>query len=161
MRQRIVLGLIVAAAAVIGIAYASAFLPGGAPAWAAWLLAFGTTTILIATIALGALQRGTARTFVNIAALFVTYIILAGGFALALSLDDGDPANTLLWLGLPRRAAIVIYGIGLLPILTLPLAYALTFERATLTPEDWQRVRDAARQLRTSDPSGTPEQPRA
>ena len=52
-----------------------------------------------------------------------------------------------LWLGLPARAAIVIYGIGLLPIVVLPVAYALTFESQTLTAEDIERVRSLAREI--------------
>jgi hypothetical protein len=51
-----------------------------------------------------------------------------------------------LWLGLPERAAIVIYGIGLLPIIVLPVAYALTFEAQTLSGEDVERVRELARE---------------
>jgi len=42
---------------------------------------------------------------------------------------------------LPARAAVVIYGIGLLPIVVLPVAYALTFETQTLSAEDVERVR--------------------
>jgi hypothetical protein len=47
-------------------------------------------------------------------------------------------------LGLPRRAAIVLYGIGLLPLFVLPVAYALTFDEMTLSEEDLERVRRAA-----------------
>ena len=46
------------------------------------------------------------------------------------------------------RAAIVIYGIGLLPIIVLPVAYALTFEAMTLSAEDLERVRAMARDNR-------------
>ncbi|HEX9249550.1 MAG TPA: hypothetical protein VF856_08620, partial [Gemmatimonadaceae bacterium] len=55
------------------------------------------------------------------------------------------PLSTL-WLGLPARAAIVIYGVGLLPIVVLPIAYALTFESQTLSAEDVERVRLLARE---------------
>jgi hypothetical protein len=48
-------------------------------------------------------------------------------------------------MGLPARAAIVIYGVGLLPIVVLPIAYALTFETQTLSAEDVERVRVLAR----------------
>jgi len=58
------------------------------------------------------------------------------------------PASTL-WLGLPLRAAIVIYGIGLMPVVVLPVAYALTFETQTLTADDVERVRELGR-IRTT-----------
>jgi len=41
----------------------------------------------------------------------------------------------------------VLIGIGLLPLLVLPLAYALTFDEMTLSEADLARVRDAARAL--------------
>jgi hypothetical protein len=145
--HRFALGLIVASAVAIGLAYASAFLPGGTPPWGPWLLALGTATILVAAIVLGAAKSGKASLGALAGPFLFTYAVIAGGFALALLLPEPDPAHPVLWLGLPRRAAIVLYGIGLLPMLVLPLAYALTFERMTLTPEDWQRVRDAAREL--------------
>ena len=53
-----------------------------------------------------------------------------------------------LWLGLPARAAVVIYGIGLLPIVVLPVAYALTFETQTLNAADVERVRELAKEYR-------------
>jgi hypothetical protein len=40
----------------------------------------------------------------------------------------------------------VIYGIGLLPIVVLPVVYALTFESQTLSADDVQRVRALARE---------------
>ena len=40
---------------------------------------------------------------------------------------------------------MVIYGIGLLPIVVLPIAYALTFETQTLSAEDVERVRELGR----------------
>ena len=39
----------------------------------------------------------------------------------------------------------MIYGVGLLPIFVLPIAYALTFETQTLSAEDVERVRELAR----------------
>jgi hypothetical protein len=42
----------------------------------------------------------------------------------------------------------VIYGIGLFPIVVLPVAYALTFETQTLSADDIERVRSLARELK-------------
>jgi hypothetical protein len=71
--------------------------------------------------------------------------VLAVGFGAALLLPASDGALSRLWLGLPARAAIVIYGVGLLPIIILPVAYAMTFEEMTLSAEDLERVRAMAR----------------
>ncbi|HZE09938.1 MAG TPA: hypothetical protein VE110_14405, partial [Gemmatimonadaceae bacterium] len=62
-----------------------------------------------------------------------------------LALPATESAQSHLWLGLPIRAALVIYGIGLLPIVVLPVAYALTFESQTLTAQDVERVRELGR----------------
>ena len=73
--------------------------------------------------------------------------ILAVGFCLALILPATESPTSELWLGLPARAAIIIYGIGLLPTIVLPVAYALTFESQTLSADDIERVRSLARQI--------------
>jgi hypothetical protein len=68
------------------------------------------------------------------------------GFGAALALPATEGPLSRLWLGLPARAAMVIYGIGLLPIFVLPIAYALTFETQTLNADDLERVRKLARE---------------
>ena len=68
------------------------------------------------------------------------FLVLAAGFCLALLLPSKEP----LMLGLPLRAAIIIYGIGLLPIIILPVAYAITFDTQTLSEADVARVREIA-----------------
>jgi hypothetical protein len=74
--------------------------------------------------------------------------VLAIGFCAALALPATESPLSKLWLGLPARAAVVIYGIGLLPIVVLPVAYALTFETQTLSAEDVERVRAMGRENR-------------
>jgi hypothetical protein len=74
-------------------------------------------------------------------------VTLAVGFCAALIMPATESPASTLWLGLPARAAIVIYGIGLLPIVVLPVAYALTFESQTLTAADIERVRSLAREI--------------
>jgi hypothetical protein len=147
MNQRIALGLLVASALVIAAAYASAFLPAGAPMWAAWLLAFGTATMLLATTMLGALRSHVVRPGRLAFPFAFTWVVVFGGFALALLLP-AESATGPLWLGLPRRAAVILFGIGLLPMLVLPVAYARTFDDMTLSEADLQRVREAAAALR-------------
>lgn len=134
-----ILRLFVLAILLVLAAYASAFLPGGAPAWAAWAMAVGTTVAMLALIALGASRGGRAPRPLLVALLLVALLVL-GAFAAALLLPP-EGTGTPLLLGLPRRAAIVIWGAGLLPMFVLPVVYALTFDRLTLAPEDLERVR--------------------
>jgi hypothetical protein len=138
---------LVAGILAIALGYAGAFFPGGTPPWAPWLLALGIP------IALGAIMiLGAARGRMGIGPLKYPFAfvvaVLAIGFCAALALPATESALSRLWLGLPARAAIVIYGIGLLPIIVLPVAYALTFEAQTLSAEDVERVRELARENR-------------
>ena len=61
------------------------------------------------------------------------------------------PAGEPIWLGLPRRAAILIYGIGLLPVFLLPIAYAMTFDRVTLSDADLASFRERLAAIRGRD----------
>lgn len=133
------IALIVALVA-IAIAYASAFSPGGAPDWAPWLLALGIPGALV-----GIMVMGAARETGGVGKLIIPFtfvgVLLILGFCLALALPADESAASALFLGLPLRAAIIIYGIGLIPIVVLPVAYALTFETQTLNEGDIERVR--------------------
>jgi hypothetical protein len=145
----VALAAIATSTLAIGVAYASAFAPGGAPRWSAWLFAAGTTGAVVATIALGAIRtdRGLGRLVVPFA---LMVLMLTAGFVALFALPDPGAAEPLLF-GLPRRAAILLYGIGLLPTLVLPVAYALTFTEQTLRPEDLARVLETARVARRTD----------
>src|SRR5687768_12519939 len=129
--------------AAIGAAYAVAVASGSTPSWSSWIMAGAASFALVSTLALGAArsdqpQAGLRRLLLPFGAVLV---IMLGAFAAALLLSAaGEP----LLLGLPRRAAIVLYGVGLLPALILPIAYALTFDDLTLTEADIDRVRAAA-----------------
>jgi hypothetical protein len=127
----------------IGAAFAAAIIAGQVPPWSAWVMAVATSFAMVATMALGAARArrplgGLRRLLVPFAAVL---LIMLGAFAAALLLTA---AAEPLWLGLPRRAAIILYGIGVLPVLILPVAYALTFDELTLSAEDIERVREAA-----------------
>jgi hypothetical protein len=128
----------------IAMGYAAAFSRGGAPMWAPWLLALGIPIALGAIMILGAL-RGTGGVGRLKYPFAFVILILAIGFGAALAMPSTESALSRLWLGLPVRAAIVIYGVGLLPIIILPVAYAMTFETLTLSAEDVERVRESAR----------------
>ena len=129
----------------IAIGYAAAFLRGGPPVWAPWLLALGIPVALGAIMILGAARGQAGVGQLKYPFAFVV-AVLAIGFSAALTLPATESPLSRLWLGLPARAAIVIYGIGLLPIIVLPVAYALTFDTQTLNAEDVARVRELARE---------------
>ncbi|HEX7240464.1 MAG TPA: hypothetical protein VF263_09375 [Longimicrobiaceae bacterium] len=154
MAKRASLAALLAATLLIAAAYASAFLPGDPPPWAAWAMALGTAVVMVASMALGAARRGgIGRLGLPFAG---TFVILAGGFAAAMLLPAEGPGSPL-FLGLPLRAAVVLVGVGLLPLLFLPLAYALTFDEMTLSEADLERVRRAARELREGAPAASAE----
>lgn len=143
--RRVALVALVAGILAIAFGYAGAFLPGGTPAWAPWLLAIGIPVALGAIMILGAARGRMGVGPLKYPFAFVV-ATLAVGFGAALALPATEGPLSELWLGLPARAAIVIYGIGLLPIIVLPVAYALTFESQTLNAEDLERVRALARE---------------
>jgi hypothetical protein len=124
--------------------YASAFSRSGTPEWAPWLLALGIPTAVGAIMILGAARSNRGIGPLKLPFLF-TIAILAVGFCAALAIPANEMATSHLWLGLPIRAAIVIYGVGLLPIVVLPIAYAVTFETQTLSADDVERVRELGR----------------
>lgn len=154
MARRNALLALLAGTLSIAAAYASAFLPGDPPAWAAWALGMGSAAVMVSAAAMGAARadRGLGPLKLPLA---VTFVIVAGGFAIVLSMPPADPANPTLFLGLPARAAVVLLGIGLLPLLVLPLSYALTFEDMTLNEADLRRVREAARAWQAAQAAST------
>jgi hypothetical protein len=145
--KRTALLALVVGVVAIAIGYAAAFLRGGPPVWAPWLLALGIPVALGAIMILGAARGRAGVGQLKYPFAFVV-AVLAIGFCAALALPATESPLSRLWLGLPARAAIVIYAIGLLPIIVLPVAYALTFETQTLNAEDVARVRELARENR-------------
>lgn len=137
------------ATAVVAVAYAAALVAptGGAPRWTGGAMAVAVPTALVAMMTLGAARRGRVAGRLLVAFVAVG-ALLAGAFLLALALPEGAGGGTIgepLVLGLPRRAAVVVYGVGLLPVFVLPIVYALTFDAQTLRPEDLERVRAVGR----------------
>lgn len=143
----------------IALGYASAFAPGGAPIWGAWLLALGIPVALGGIMVLGASRgrSGIGRLVWPFAFVIVTLVV---GFSLALALPANESVTSNLWLGLPLRAAVILYGIGLLPIVVLPVAYALTFETQTLSAADVELVRQMGQSRRDSAPESPPDSTR-
>ena len=136
--------VLIAAIIAIAIGYLSAFAPGGTPSWAPWLLATGIPASLGAIMALGATRGTRGLGSLKIPFAFV-FVVLAAGFCIALALPADQPNAEPIIFGVPLRAAIIIYGIGLLPIVVLPVAYAITFHTQTLSEADIARVREIAK----------------
>lgn len=150
--RRVALVALLAGILMIALGYGAAFFPGGTPTWAPWLLAIGIPTALGAIMILGAARGRMGIGPLKYPFAFVV-AVLAIGFCAALALPATESPLSGLWLGLPARAAIVIYGIGLLPIVVLPIAYALTFETQTLNAHDLERVRELARENKSRNES--------
>lgn len=150
MTRRAARFTLVLSVCAIAVGYAAAFAPGGAPSWAPWLLAIGIPAALGAMMVIGAARGSRGIGKLKLPFLFV-FVVLALGFCLALGLPANEGQGGSLLFGLPLRAAIVIYGIGLLPIVVLPVAYALTFDTQTLNESDIARVRELALKTRAGD----------
>jgi hypothetical protein len=129
----------------VAAAYASAFLPGGTPRWSPWSMVIGIALMCTGSMALGAARPG-RRLGPMVWALGFAFVVLVACFGTALALPSTEGPGSRLLLGLPLRAALVIYGIGFLPAIVLPAVYALTFRQSTLDDADLERIR-AARQV--------------
>jgi len=132
---------VISVCAIAGV-YASAWLPGGTPPQAGFLMIAAVPTLMVSIMALGAARRGRLGILAYVMA--AVWLLLVSGFSAALLLPAESAAQPMLWLGLPRRAAIVLYGIGIIPLVFVPLAYAMTFDHATLSEADLSALRAAA-----------------
>jgi len=129
---------ITAGAVLVLLAYLTAWFPrlaGAGP----WLMVLGTVTLLLGLLHRG-MRRGRPLPAGVILGLGLLGLVLLAGFAAALLLPAEGPGSRLL-LGLPRRAALLLYGVGILPVLWLPLFYAWSFERTVLSAEELAALR--------------------
>ena len=146
-RALAVIGL-VTSVALIAAAYLSAFVGDGPPAWAPWCFALGVPGAIVGVMVLGAARGKRGGVGRLIVPMTFVGLALASGFGLALGLPADEAESARLIFGLPVRAAIILYGIGLMPIVVLPIAYAMTFETQTLNADDIERVRRAGAERR-------------
>lgn len=144
MPIRIALSLIIAAVVAIAAAYGVTLVQGAMPAFAPWALAFGIGASMTGMCVLGAARSGKLSPVLLIS-FGLLFVVVTGSFWLALGLPAAEGAGGPLLLGLPRRTAIVLYGVGAVPMFLLPLLYALTFDSSTLTEADIARVKAARR----------------
>jgi hypothetical protein len=109
-----------------------------------WLAVLVGALFPISLIALGAARDGRlGRLAVPI---LILGIVLAVGLALAVFLPEGGPDVFSGVGGLPLGTALMIFVIVPVPLLLTCLAYAFTFDRLGLRPEDLDRVRAAKKE---------------
>jgi len=146
MNKSLALRGIFLSALLLMAGYGSAFLPGGTPTWGTWLFLLGTSLIMISTMALGAAKGGQFR---GLRLLFAfLFLLIVAGLGAALLLPPNEGPGSMLLLGLPLRAAIVVYGVGLLPVLLVPIFYAWTFPSLGMRDGDLAQIREAAEAAR-------------
>lgn len=141
MKNVALMAVFLATVAVAAV-YVATLVQGTAPAWAAPVFAVAIAVLLVGLMVVGAARSRGGLGWLWAAFVFV-FVVIAGGFIAALVLPV-EAAGADLWLGLPPRAAIIMYGVGLLPAFVVPVAYAMTFDRLTLSRADLERVRALA-----------------
>ncbi len=128
-------------------AYLAAFFPwstGAAP----WLLCLGMAVLLPSLLWLGVVPTTLRGYRVRVVLVLTLFLVLLAGLGGALL--PGSPGDEALVLGLPRRAAWLLYGVGLFPGLLLGIIYAIGFRRLVLDPARLEALR---RELNTrTDP---------
>lgn len=107
---------------------------GVATAIAPWALAAGTTAVLAGLAHLAIPRRVPTTSILRMAvALSVTSVL--GGFLLALARPEVT-TETPIWFGLPRPTAWLVLLVFVVPLVVLPVAYAVAFPREVLRPEE-------------------------
>lgn len=140
MAQRSAVLLIVLATLLAAASYGATLLSGAPPVWAPWALALSIGLATTGFFIAGAIRRGRIAP-VLVLTFVVVLIVVTGSFWIALGLPAHEGAGGPLLLGLPLRTAIVLIGVGLLPMGVLPLIYAWSFDHGILSEEDVARIR--------------------
>jgi hypothetical protein len=120
--------LLAAGAAAIGIAYAATIGAGAPTGWVPWFVAFGCVSCSVGLFVVGAASRGPIRPLIGWV-LLALFVVMAAAFGAALAMPAPEGATERIVLGLPQRLAILFYGIGFLPLIALPLTFAMTLGR--------------------------------
>lgn len=144
--RRSALAAVAAGVVLVTVAYLATW-AAWAPGLARWAMIVGIALQLGGITVLGGSRRARPNRTVLIAALFIGIVIIAG-FGAALLLPSEAGATPTYLLGLPRRAAIVLLGVGILPFLVLPFLYAADFDADGLDEASLERLREECRVLR-------------
>ena len=126
MHQRISIFLLLIGALAVASAYGLTIADAGASV-APWAMALGATLVLTGLGLLGVGPRRPRLTAAVLVACARTFIGFAVGLLLAPPTADGA-----LLLGLPVPTAILLLISGLVPLVLLPIAYALAFRTEVL-----------------------------
>lgn len=130
----------------IVVAYGAALTASGAT-WPALLVAMA---IPIATAGVTLLGIGRRAGPAAIAAVCLVHVVVAVGLALAVA---GARWVAGAWHGVPYGTVVVFLAAGAIPLVLLPVVYAITFSRDQLDEATVSRVRSAARQVAASEPA--------
>ena len=133
-------------ALLILLAFVAAWSAPTAPTWGVWAMILGSALTMAAATAMGAGNSHVPRAGVRFVAVFL-FVVITAGFGVPLLLP-AEVADSPLILGLPLRAAIEIYGVGLLPIVVLPLMFARYFRSAGLDEKALAELRRKCAELR-------------
>ena len=140
--QRI--GLLLLVVGLVGVALAYVLVLTGLPAAGApWLLAAGASAVLAGVACLGAARPGRSARRLGFA-IALAFIAVGAGLLLALALPAPTTDGALL-LGLPRVTTILLLLTGLVPLLVLPIAYAIAFDDEVIAAADLERLRTVAK----------------
>lgn len=93
------------------------------------LLAIGISGASTSVMAFGLPRHSRRARNVVAVTLGLTFLLTTAGFAFALRASAPTAASRLL-LGLPAGAAVLIYVVGMLPLIVLPIVYAFTFDKS-------------------------------
>lgn len=140
--KRLGLFLLVVGLLAVAIGYGATLSRVGV-GMAPWLLAIGSTSVLAGLALIGAARRE-RRSARLAAAIGIAFTAVGAGLVLGLALPP-PPADGPLLLGLPRVTTILLLLAGLLPLLLLPIAFALTFDDEVISAVDLERLRSAAK----------------
>lgn len=128
MRPSVSILILTAGAVTILGAYALSF--ADAATSAPWLLAIGSVLVLTGLGLLGAGERAPRLAAAVLVACALTFV----GFATALLLTPHAAGGPLL-LGLPRATTLMLLLTGAVPLVMLPIAYAMVFTREVSTDD--------------------------
>ena len=117
--------LIAMASMLLVLGYGATFWPGGVPMWVTVTFALATVAQLVAFCVLGAVTRA-GRLGAAAWGILAMGVLVGGSLVYAIVAPDLG-AHEPVWLGVPRRAAVIIYGVGVLPLAVLAWGFVRHF----------------------------------
>lgn len=134
-----------AGATCAALAYGTAWWSGGTSAVAPWFMLAAISISMASALLLGAGRHGSHPILAGAAVFLAISLATLLGAALVL---PAELAPDALLFGMPRRLGLVVTGIGLLPFLVLPAAFARDFTDDGLDPAALAALREQAAALR-------------